>query len=120
MNLMQNVNTLIQYGLPGHLLSRAVGRLAFCEKRQIKNFLIQQFIQRFDIEMDEIAEPALDAYPHFNAFFTRALKDGIRPLAGKEYIASPADGVVLSGGQLSHDTQLTAKGHHFSLAELSG
>ena len=68
--------------------------------------------------MDEIAEPALDAYPHFNAFFTRALKDGIRPLAGKEHIASPADGTVVSGGQLSEDTRLTAKGHHFSLAEL--
>ena len=120
MNLMQNVNTLIQYGLPGHFLSRAVGRLAFCENRKVKNFLIQQFIQRFDIQMDEVAEPALDAYPHFNAFFTRALKDGIRPLAGKEHIASPADGTVLSGGQLSEDTRLTAKGHHFSLAELFG
>ena len=120
MSLMQNLNTLIQYGLPGHLVSRAVGRLAFCENTQIKNFLIQQFIKRFEIQMDEVAEPSLDAYPHFNAFFTRALKDGIRPLAGKTHIASPVDGTVFSGGQLSQDTRLTAKGHHFSLAELFG
>ena len=63
--------------------------------------------------MDEVAEPALDAYPHFNAFFTRRPEEGVRPLAGKKYIASPADGTVFGGGQLSLDTRLTAKGHHF-------
>ena len=61
MSLMQNLNTLIQYGLPGHMLSRAVGQLAFCEIPQVKNTLIQQFIKRFDIQMDEVAEPSLDA-----------------------------------------------------------
>jgi len=120
MNLMQNLNTLIQYCLPAHLVSRTVGRVAFCENNQVKNFLIQQFVKRLDIEMDEVAEPALDAYPHFNAFFTRALKEGVRPLAGKKYIASPADGTVFGSGQLSLDTRLTAKGHHFSLTELFG
>ncbi|MDA8666142.1 hypothetical protein N9L52_09170 [Litoricolaceae bacterium] len=57
MSLMQNLNTLIQYGLPGHMLSRAVGQLAFCEITQVKNTLIQQFIKRFEIQMDEVAEP---------------------------------------------------------------
>tara|TARA_B100000212_G_C27248574_1_gene479186 strand:- start:161 stop:859 length:699 start_codon:yes stop_codon:yes gene_type:complete len=70
--------------------------------------------------MDEVAEPSLDAYAHFNAFFTRALREGIRPLAGYGHIASPADGTVFTGGGLSHDVRLTAKGHHFSLTELFG
>ncbi len=120
MNLTQNLNTLIQYGLPGHLISRALGELAFCEIPRVKNFLIQQFINRFEIQMDEVAEPSLDAYAHFNAFFTRALKEGIRPLAGYGHIASPADGTVFAGGSLSHDIRLTVKGHHFSLTELFG
>ncbi|MBU29036.1 MAG: phosphatidylserine decarboxylase [Gammaproteobacteria bacterium] len=120
MNLTQNLNTLIQYGLPGHLISRALGELAFCEIPRVKNFLIQQFINRFEIQMDEVAEPSLDAYAHFNAFFTRALKEGIRPLAGYGHIASPADGTVFAGGSLSHDIRLTVKGHHFSLMELFG
>ncbi|MBU24789.1 MAG: phosphatidylserine decarboxylase [Gammaproteobacteria bacterium] len=120
MNLMQNLNTLIQYGLPGHTISRVLGKLAFCEIPKVKNFLIQQFIHRFKIQMDEVAEPSLDAYIHFNAFFTRALKEGIRPLAGHGHIASPADGTVFGGGSLSHDVRLTAKGHHFSLPELFG
>ena len=82
MNLIQNVNTLIQYGLPGHILSEPLG-----DWRSVKSadqeFPDSAIHSRFNIQMDEVAEPALDAYPHFNAFFTRALKDGIRPLAGK-------------------------------------
>ncbi len=120
MSLTQNLNTLLQYGLPGRLISRAIGGLAYCETPKVKNFLIQQFIQRFKIQMDEVAEPSLDAYTHFNAFFTRALREGIRPLAGYGHIASPADGTVFGGGSLSSDVRLTAKGHHFSLTELFG
>ena len=120
MSFLDDAQIALQHVLPGHLLSRAVGRLAFCEIPQIKNALISQFIKRFEIDMEAVAEPSLDAYPHFNAFFTRALKDGIRPLAGAGHIASPVDGTVFSGGNLSEETRLTAKGHHFSLAELLG
>ena len=120
MSFKQSINTAIQYGLPGHLLSRVVGQLAFSEVPQIKNFLISQFIRRFDIRMDEVAEPSLDGYINFNAFFTRSLKDGSRPLAGDKDVASPVDGTVLSGGSLTDANKLTAKGHNFSLAELLG
>ena len=120
MSFKQRINTLVQHSLPGHLLSRVVGQIAFSEVPQIKNFLISQFIKRFDIRMDEVAEPSLDAYENFNAFFTRALKDGIRPLAGDADVASPVDGTVLSGGTLTDTNNLTAKGHNFSLAELLG
>lgn len=120
MSFLDDAGIALQHVLPGHLLSRAVGRLAFCETPAIKNWLIGQFIQRFDIDMDAVAEPSLDAYPHFNAFFTRALKDGIRPMAGDGHISSPVDGMVFAGGQLSEDARLTAKGHHFSLSELLG
>ena len=119
MKLMQNLNTLLQYGLPGHLISRALGELAFCENPKVKNFLIQQFIHRFEIKMDEVAEPSLDGYTHFNAFFTRALKEGTRPLAGYGHIASPADGTIFSGGNLSRDVRLKQR-TPLSLTELFG
>ena len=120
MSFKRSINTLVQHSLPGHLLSRAVGQLAFSEIPKIKNFLISQFIRRFDIRMDEVAEPSFHAYANFNAFFTRALKNGIRPLAGDKDVASPVDGTILSGGTLTHDHKLTAKGHNFSLVELLG
>jgi phosphatidylserine decarboxylase len=120
MSFLDDAQIALQHLLPGHVLSRMVGRLAYCEIPQVKNWLIAQFIKRFDIDMDEVAEPSLDAYPHFNAFFTRTLKDGIRPLAGPGQIASPVDGTIFSSGQVSEDTRLTAKGHHFSVSELLG
>lgn len=118
MSILDTVHTLSQQVLPGHMLSRIVGQLAYCEIPQVKDRLIRAFIKQFAINMDEVAETDLAAYPHFNAFFTRALKEGIRPLAGQGHIASPADGAILTQGALGQDTRLTAKGHHFSLAEL--
>lgn len=120
MSILQSVNTVFQQILPGHFLSRIAGHLAFCKQEKIKNFLIRQFIKRFGINMDEVAEQSLDAYPHFNSFFTRGLRSGVRPLAGSGCIASPVDGTVFGKGLLGPDTKLTAKGHHFSLAELLG
>ncbi|MDC1319614.1 archaetidylserine decarboxylase [Litorivicinus sp.] len=120
MNLTQNVNTLIQQILPAHPLSRLAGKLALCENQQIKNFLIQKFIKHFNVSMDEVSDVSLDAYPHFNAFFTRALKQGARPMAGEGHIASPADGTIFGLGELSSNARLEAKGHKFSLAELLG
>lgn len=120
MNFIQSLNTLVQYGLPSHLLSRCIGQLAYCQIPQIKNFLIKQFIRQFDISMDELAEPSTNAYPHFNAFFTRALKPGVRPLAGMGYLASPVDGTIFSSDNIANGTRFEAKGHRFSLADLLG
>ena len=118
MNLLENLNTLSQQVLPGHALSRLVGMLAYCEIPAVKDRLIRAFIKQFDINMDDVADTDLDAYPHFNAFFTRALKPGIRPMAGTGHLACPADGTVLTNGLLGEDTRLMAKGHHFNLSEL--
>lgn len=118
MSILDNLHTLSQQVLPGHLLSRVTGQIAYCEIPQVKDRLITAFITHFQINMDEVAETDLAAYPHFNAFFTRALKPGIRPLAGAGHLASPADGAILTQDRLGEDTRLLAKGHHFSLSEL--
>ncbi|WP_237489036.1 archaetidylserine decarboxylase [Tsuneonella aeria] len=68
--------------------------------------------------MDEAAEPAA-AYPSFNAFFTRALKPGARPLADSaRYVLSPADGAVSQVGRIADGRILQAKGRDYSVAEL--
>ncbi len=120
MSLLQQINTLAQHALPGHLLSRATGALATCEIPAVKNALIRAFIKQFEINMDEVADPDLDNYPHFNAFFTRALKPGIRPMPGEGQIACPADGAVFGFGTIDAETRLNAKGHAFRLDELFG
>ena len=51
------------------------------------------------IQMSEAAEPDPYAYASFNAFFTRALRPGARPVAaGERTIVSPVDGTVSQCG----------------------
>lgn len=118
MSLAHQFNMLAQYAIPGHFLSRALGTVARCEIPAVKNALIRAFIKQFQINMDEVAEPDLAAYPHFNAFFTRALKAGLRPMPGDSYVACPADGTLFGAGAIDTDSRLQAKGHVFTLKEL--
>ena len=108
-----------QYLIPGHLVSRTVHGLARIESPAIKNRLIDAFGAVFDIDLAEAAEPDPHAYPSFNAFFTRALRPGVRPLPNDPAaVASPVDGVVSQTGDLHGTTLLQAKGVDYDLDAL--
>lgn len=51
----------------------------------------------FDANLDEMAEP-LENYKNFQAFFTRKLKPGVRPIG--DGLVSPVDGKVLFVGEM--------------------
>jgi phosphatidylserine decarboxylase len=120
-NLKQRAFVLLQYLVPQHLLSRLLGALALCRIRAVKNFLIRHFIERFGVDMSEAIAADAAAYPHFNAFFTRALREGVRPLdEGANAVVSPADGAVSQIGRIESGRIVQAKGHWFSAAELLG
>jgi phosphatidylserine decarboxylase len=110
---------IFQYLLPQQCLSRLVGRLAECTTPWLKNALIKRFIRHYGVDMSEAAEPDPELYSNFNAFFTRALKEGARPIAeGSHDIACPADGVVSQLGKISAGRILQAKGQDYSLNQL--
>ncbi|MBB3231029.1 archaetidylserine decarboxylase [Halomonas stenophila] len=109
---------LIQYPLPHHLLSRLIGRLADCRVPWVKALAIRAFIRQFKVDMGEAHEPDPGAYPSFNAFFTRPLKDGARPLG--EGLVSPADGTLSQFGAIGHGRLIQAKRHDFTAADLLG
>ncbi|WP_341582414.1 archaetidylserine decarboxylase [Marinobacter metalliresistant] len=113
---------LSQYIAPQRAISHLAGRLADDDRSSaLKNRVIHWFIGRYGVDMSEAAEPDPEAYPSFNAFFTRALKPGIRPLAeGEETLVSPVDGVISQLGQVTGDRIFQAKGQSFSLSELLG
>jgi phosphatidylserine decarboxylase len=113
------VFVVLQYLLPQHLLSRAVGWLAENETPWLKNFLIEKFIRRFGVNMNEAAESDYKRYQNFNHFFTRALASGVRPIC-TEGVCCPADGQVSQAGDIKHGRIFQAKGHSFSTAELLG
>ena len=112
---------LSQYLLPHHLLSRLAGCIAECRVRWFKNAFTQWFAKRYQVDMSQALVEDLTAYEHFNAFFTRALKDGARPLDETPgAILSPADGAVSQLGPIEHGRVFQAKGHSFSVLELLG
>lgn len=109
----------LQHMLPQHMLSRLAGRLAHARTPWIKDALIRRFAAHFDVDMRDAMEPRLAAYPHFNAFFTRALRADARPVdPAPEALVSPADGAVSQLGSIEDGRIFQAKGHSFSTTEL--
>lgn len=112
---------LSQYILPHHCLSRGLGWLADCRVRWLKNLLIRVFIRRFNVDMNEAYFEHPDDYESFNAFFTRPLKTGVRPLIPQDdALVSPCDGQISQIGRITQGRMLQAKGHQFSVFELLG
>jgi len=83
--------------------------------------MIRAFIRRFGVDMSEAAEPDPNSYPTFNAFFTRALRAGARPLATEpKAIACPVDGGVSQCGNINDGRIIQAKRRGFNVIELLG
>jgi phosphatidylserine decarboxylase len=119
--MKQRLFILSQYLLPHHLLSRLIGHAAECRAPWFKNRLIDWFIKRYQVDMSEAQCEQPSAFEHFNAFFTRALKNGARPLDDSPgAVLCPADGAVSQLGPIEHGRIFQAKGHSFSAVELLG
>lgn len=111
----------LQHLLPQHALSRLVGKLAECRNPAIKNRLIRAFATHFVVDMSESQQQDLTRFENFNAFFTRALKPGARPVCeAVNAIACPADGAVSEIGDIALGSILQAKGQSYSLIALLG
>ena len=121
MNLIDALKITGQYCLPKHALSRLVGKLAAAEAGSVTTRLIQLFINHFGIDMSEAEHENPAHYPTFNAFFTRKLKEGLRPVVSEQNaVALPVDGCVSQLGDIKHGRIIQAKRHDFSARELLG
>lgn len=107
--------------LPAHAISRLVYRLTRVRTTWLKNSLIKLFIHHFRVDMSLAAEPEPTAYKDFNSFFTRALREGVRPLAtGPDTVLCPVDGQVSQLGNIEGEQIFQAKQHNYSLTALLG
>lgn len=119
--ITDHLRALALYPLPQHAISRLVYALTRCQRGWVKRPLTRWFIRRFRVPMHQAAEPDPDAYRHFNAFFTRALASGTRPLpASSDAVTAPADGAISALGTLHGDNLIQAKGRHYGLTDLLG
>ncbi|GLP95750.1 archaetidylserine decarboxylase [Paraferrimonas sedimenticola] len=111
----------LQYVMPKHALSRLVGWLAAKPRGIVTRTFINWFADKYRVNMDEAAEPDTSKYASFNDFFTRALKDGARPIvADDKVLAHPVDGAVSQCGPIESGRIFQAKGHDFTAQELLG
>lgn len=110
----------LQHLLPKQLLSHAVHRLMRSRTPWLKNLLIRNFLKGYAVDMAEAEHSDAFSYPSFNAFFTRGLRPGVRPVADTAAIVSPVDGIVSQAGLLDGHSILQAKGRHYSVVELLG
>jgi phosphatidylserine decarboxylase len=83
--------------------------------------IMRAYIRAYRVDMSEAAEP-LTAFPSFNAFFTRRLRAGARPISAEEDAAvSPCDSRVHSIGAVPENGRLEQiKGRTYALAALLG
>ena len=117
--ISEHVFLLLQMVLPKHLLTALVHWLARIRIPFIKNFLIERFIRHFRVDIEEVSLSIPDDFVDFNAFFTRELVAGARPLDESDSsIVSPVDGTVSACGVISADTILQAKGMNYDLDDL--
>ena len=86
--------------------------------RRLRAGFLTRFARGYGIDVSEAEEP-LGAYPRVDAFFTRRLRPGARPIdASPDSVVSPADGTVIEAGLVTDGQLIQAKGVLFDLDEL--
>ncbi|KAH0565292.1 hypothetical protein GP486_001312 [Trichoglossum hirsutum] len=108
--------------LPLKALSRLWGRfnelqIPYCLR--VPGFRLYSWI--FGVNLSEISESDLHAYPNLASFFYRTLKPGIRPVDPNPLaLVSPADGRILQFGTIERGEVEQVKGVTYSVDALLG
>ena len=108
---------LPQYLIPKQALTMLMGNLASKQAGALTTAVIRWFIQKYNVNMQEAANPDPASYSSFNEFFTRPLRQGARPLASAPWIC-PVDGAISQFGNIEGDQIFQAKGHQYSTQAL--
>ena len=115
---MQYLLVLLQYLLPKRTLSKLIYSLT----RQtwppaLVHSAIRIFIHYYKVNMQEAELEAANAYPDFNAFFTRTLKPSARQIQ-EATLVSPVDGTISQFGTLQDGKLIQAKNREYTLRAL--
>lgn len=117
--MSERLQVLLQHVLPKQALTGLAGRVAGAQAGSLTTGLIRWFVARYGVDMSEAANPDIASYKSFNDFFTRPLRDGVRPMAQADFVC-PVDGAISQFGPIEDHQILQAKGHTFTTAQLLG
>jgi len=100
--------------VPKNRLSRMVGRVVHARlPRPIARRLVRWFAEAYEMDVDAAGRP-LEDYPSIGHFFTRDLREGLRPIESD--FVSPADAVLRGFGVVSGGRLEQVKGKTYTLA----
>lgn len=108
---------LLQHIAPKQLITVIAGKLANLQCPLLTPKVITWFVKRYQVNMQEAENPDISSYKTFNDFFTRALKNGARPIAKANFIC-PVDGAISQFGQIRQNQIFQAKGHNYTTLAL--
>ena len=102
------------------LVAVKLSRLPIPSRRLRLRLFRDMFIRKYPPGLNELeAELPLDAYPSFNALFTRGVKPQYRPIPeGTPAIVSPCDGTIQDVGHVDGGRILTVKRIAYSLGSM--
>lgn len=105
--------------LPRTTITRAMGRLAdFAWPSPLGEAVVNLYCRAYDVDLGECKKGG--NFGSFDEFFTRELRDGVRPFAsGNDVVISPADGRVDSIGPID-GRAFVVKSRPYEVAELLG
>ena len=104
------------YALPHHAISRVVYKLTRIESPKVLP-VIKWFTKAFGVDLSEAKQSDPASFASFNEFFTREIKEELRPIADTA-IVSPVDGTVSQSGAITEGRIFQAKGQEFTVQEL--
>ena len=108
--------------LPRARVSRAVGRLAETSwPDPLGRAVVSLYSRAYEVALEEANAGENGDWKSFDAFFTRTLREGMRPVdSGARVIVSPSDGRVDSTAEITADARYVVKGRPYKVAELVG
>lgn len=109
----------LQYILPKVWLTEILGWFANKNRGWLTRVIIILFIRIYKINMQEVAQPNINYYNSFNAFFIRSLQKNARPINKNPFVlVMPADGTLSQFGRIDGINMFYAKGLYYSLDAL--
>lgn len=117
--MLDRIKIALQHLLPKRWLTELAGWGAERRGGWLTRGVITLFVRWYKVDMQEAQQPDVAAYPTFNAFFVRPLRDEARPIdADPAVLVLPADGIISQLGPIEGEQVFQAKGHHYSLEAL--
>lgn len=117
--MLDQVKLAINTLLPKKWLTELAGWGAERQGGWLTNCVINLFVRYYKVNMEEARYSQTKHYKTFNDFFTRPLRENVRPVdADPNVVVLPADGAVSQCGTIEDQHLFQAKGRHYPLTAL--